>query len=371
MKGHDVRVMICTKRHVDVPTFTERTLAYGILINYMQSKMNHKPWYIVEDTFSSIRGHWHIISCDEKGTPEELELLDKTPKVKFPLPQRKRILIGIPAFNEEKTIFDVVSRAKKYGVVMVVNDGSTDNTADLALKAGAEVTENDKNYGYGYSLSKIFRKAKRENYDVLITLDADGQHNPDEIPKFLETLDLGVDVVIGSRFLSQTPVPRGRSFGVAFISRLEGYSDAQCGFRAYNRNAIENISVKEDGMGASLEILHQSQNLKLKVSEIPCTVLYTNTEHTHHPLKHGSLLLETFLWSRVWCRPFTYFGIPALLFLLLGFVSLIQLLNVYVQYHVFITSWTALTLGGLTFGLVLLSSSILLYLLKRALEEMK
>ena len=370
-KGHITRVMICLKIHVANPTFEESTKAHAILYDYMKKEMGNNSWYVVDGIYGSIPNHFHIVACDVNSTdPKEVEQLAKTPKVKFPL-FHQRILIGIPAFNEEKTIVNVISKASIYGDVFVLNDGSTDKTEYLARTAGAKVAYHLENEGYGSTLKDIFALTNELNYDILITLDGDGQHNPDEIPKFLEALNLNTDIVIGNRFLSQTSVPCVRSFGVSFISKLQGFSDAQCGFRAYNKKALQTLELKEKGMGVSLEILQKAQDQKLRIAEIPCTISYTNTKHTHHPLKHGSLLLESFLWSKVWRRPFTYLGIPSLFFLSVGFLSLIQLLNLYVQFRVFVTSWTALTLSSLIFGLVLLSSSMLLYLLKRALEEVK
>lgn len=85
MKGHQTRVMICLKRHSKFPTFQERTKAYSVLINYMQKAMKNKKWFIVEGKYASYPNHWHLIGCDGLGTPKELILLHKTPKVEFPL----------------------------------------------------------------------------------------------------------------------------------------------------------------------------------------------------------------------------------------------------------------------------------------------
>ena len=84
-KGHQIRVMVCIKLHVENPTFQERTKAYAILIDHMKQVMGDGKWYIIDSTYASVPTHFHIIGCDSFGTPEELELLAKTPKVEFPL----------------------------------------------------------------------------------------------------------------------------------------------------------------------------------------------------------------------------------------------------------------------------------------------
>jgi len=349
MKGHSTRVMIAIREHRLKPTFEELTKAYSILINYMTRVMKGgSSWFIVDSTYATIKGHFHIIACDSKGTPEELELLNKTPKVEISnfsnlSTKNAKVLIGIPAFNEEKTIGTIVHKAKKYGIVMVVDDGSTDNTVERALTFGAGVTQNDKNYGYGYSLRKIFREAQRENFDILITLDADGQHDPDEIPKFIQAIENGADVVTGNRFMGDSKLPSYRKLGINVVSKLEGVGDAQCGFRAFNRRAIEVINIKRNGMGASLDILHEGKKKGLKLVEIPCSIQYKQTKHSKNPLSHGSVLIESILWKII--------------------------LNLYLQFHTFVMSWALLSLGGVLGGALLLVTATLVYLFKRGLEE--
>lgn len=394
-KGHKTRVMCVVKRHTIRPSFSIRMKAYYLLITYMQQTMKDKNWFIVSNRYASIKNHWHIIACDEKGTPEELQQLHKTPKTLFPIkqegdinlsPLKKKILVCIPAYNECATIGWVIKRAKEYGEVVVIDDGSQDLTSDVALNHGAGVTENDKNYGYGYCIGKAFRMAREGNYDILITLDADDQHNPHEIPTFLKALENDIDVVIGNRFMKKEhsnnisilpasgygPIPGYRGFVVKVISKIEGFGDAQCGFRAYSRKAINILSPKEKGMGVSLEILYQAKENNLKIAEVPCTVKYNNkTKHSQHPLLHGSSLVESILWSRIWKKPLTYIGFPGLLILLIGILSSFQLLLIYSQIKIFVFSWTILSLGGLFLGTLLFLTSTILYLLKRALEETK
>ncbi|EHR79127.1 glycosyl transferase [Thermococcus litoralis DSM 5473] len=114
-----------------------------------------------------------------------------------------KTLIIIPAYNEELTIGSVVALAKKYGDVLVVDDGSKDRTSEIAQKAGAIVIRHEVNKGKGAALKTGFGYALANGYDVIVTIDADGQHNPDEIPLLLKPILEGeADLVIGSRYLN-------------------------------------------------------------------------------------------------------------------------------------------------------------------------
>ena len=192
-------------------------------------------------------------------------------------------LVCIPAYNAEKKIGDVVKKSLEYvDEVIVCDDGSTDNTAKIASESGAHVLSHKKNQGYGAALITMFEQARKDDADVMITLDGDGQHDPAEIPLFLKSLEeKNVDVVIGSRFLNNKKKPPAyRTTGIKVITsaiRLGDklkITDAQCGFRAYSKKAIEVIHPTETGMAASTEILHKISNKDLTIFEVPIEVSY-------------------------------------------------------------------------------------------------
>jgi len=154
-------------------------------------------------------------------------------------------LVCIPAYNEEPYIQDVIKKSLLHvDKVVVCDDGSTDNTAKLAKDAGAIVIS-QKNQGYGAALSTLFDYARRENAQIMITLDGDGQHNPHQIPLLINAIiDHNVDVVIGSRFLDDSTKSSGyRKTGIKIITSASNYgtnfkvTDSQSGFRAYSKNA--------------------------------------------------------------------------------------------------------------------------------------
>ena len=198
------------------------------------------------------------------------------------------VVVGIPAFNEEKTIARVVLEAQKHAsFVVVCDDGSTDMTGEIAERLGAAVVKHQKNLGYGAALQSLFEEAREMNADVFVTLDADGQHDPAQIPLLVKPIEEGLaEVVLGSRFMDKNgtaEMPAYRQLGVKVITKLSngsgknGVSDAQSGFRAYSKHAMERLGViSENGMSASIELLRAISKNGLKVCEVPISCKYAN-----------------------------------------------------------------------------------------------
>jgi glycosyltransferase involved in cell wall biosynthesis len=263
-----------------------------------------------------------------------------------------RALIGIPARNEVAHIREVCHKAMRHGEVYVVNNGSTDATAVEAKMGGAIVVSYPWS-GYGRALAKIFQHAKVSGYDWLVTLDGDGQHDPEEIPAFIEALK-GADVVIGNRFLSGG-APLHREAVIRGLNHAYGVGDSQCGFRAYNRRAIESIKIIEDGMGASLQILGEAQKARLHIVEIPVTVTYNESSSPQKQIAQGMNLVEALFWGTVWVRPYTYLGVPALALLASSVGAGVWALDVYATQRYLVPS-AALLCGVSFLGAVILTS---------------
>ena len=168
--------------------------------------------------------------------------------------QTPLIIVGIPAFNEEKTIASVVLGAQKHAhIVIVCDDGSADLTGEIALRLGAVVVRHERNLGYGAALHSLFKRAKELNADILVTLDSDGQHDPAQVPILVKPIEEGLaEVVLGSRFKDKNgtaDMPAYRQLGIKVITKLSNgsgknsVSDAQSGFRAYSKLAIEQLGV--------------------------------------------------------------------------------------------------------------------------------
>jgi glycosyltransferase involved in cell wall biosynthesis len=227
------------------------------------------------------------------------------------------IVAVIPCLNEARYIGNVVTSTRKYiDKIIVINDGSTDDTANNAQKAGAIVIEHKKPLGQGAAIKTGFRAALEMHADIVLTLDGDGQHNPDEIPLILEPITRGnTDLVIGSRFLKPVKnikssfwgigtkflrptegIKGYRRLGIGVITYLynlgakTGISDSQCSFRAYNRKLLENICITEKGFSFSIQILIQARRKGFHIMEVPVTCIYHDYSSSLNPIIHGIIV---------------------------------------------------------------------------------
>lgn len=236
----------------------------------------------------------------------------------------------IPAYNEENTISEIVKTTKKYvDKVIVCDDGSTDDTLNNAKLAGAEIISHKKNQGYGAAIITLFDYCRMQNADVMITLDGDGQHDPNQIPILLDTISQhNVDVVLGSRFLDDNATTPGyRKHGIKIITSAANFgadfkvSDAQSGFRAYSKNAINAIHPTENGMSVSTEILLKISNKGLSLAEVPITTSYNGDTSEQNPVNHGvSVLMNTIKYVSI-RHPIKFYGIPGILLIIAGMIS--------------------------------------------------
>jgi glycosyltransferase involved in cell wall biosynthesis len=290
------------------------------------------------------------------------------------------IVAGIPAFNEEKTIAKVVLFAEKHvDVVVVCDDGSQDLTAEIAQRLGATVIRHEKNMGYGAAIQALFEKARALNADLLLTLDADGQHDAKEIPQLIQPiLENKADVVFGSRFLRKdSGMPLYRRLGVKVLTRIangakrkSAISDAQCGFRAYNRKAIEGLALEENGMGVSTEVLSKAEALGLVITEVPVEVRYKGLEtSTHNPLKHGLGVISTIIKLVVEERPLIYLGIPGAALFLIGLFFGLWTLQMYTTYHYIVTNIALLSLSFTMMGIFCIFTAIIIHAILRDIEK--
>jgi len=247
-----------------------------------------------------------------------------------------KIVTVIPAYNVENTITQVVRATKKYcDEVIVVDDGSSDNTPKIIQKLGIKYALCPVNHGQGSATKIGIKMALRLGADVVITLDSDEQHNPNEIPQVLKPiLDGMADMVIGARFLNwrsnkYTPkdlgfyscyeeeyqdncikIPRYRKFGIDIINWLYNVCngkkliDTQSCFRAYTRWLIQSFSIEEDGFGFSTEVLIKARKMKARMVEVPVSCIYHNLgqDSTMNPLMQGvGVAWKTLYWRlKLW-----------------------------------------------------------------------
>ncbi len=290
------------------------------------------------------------------------------------------VVAGIPAYNEEKAIARVVMEAQKFSdIVIVCDDGSADLTGEIAERLGAVVIRHERNKGYGAALQSLFKKAKMLNADVLVTFDSDGQHDPAQIPLLVEPIKKGMaEVVLGSRFTDKAgcaEMPRYRKIGIKVITTLSNgtgknsVSDAQSGFRAYSRLALDQLgSFSNKGMSASIEILHKINKTQLRMCEVPISCKYGSLENetsSEHPWSHGISLIMNLVRLVVEDRPITYLGVPGVFSLIIGVFFGIWMFNLYAIEQRIITNIALAAIAFLLIGFFMLSTAITLYALTR------
>ena len=182
---------------------------------------------------------------------------------------RSRVGIVIPALNESATIAIIVEAVKKYGVPIVVDDGSTDNTADLARQAGGIVVSHECNRGYDAALDSGFRKASAIACEVIITVDADGQHDPSLINKFIERIDAGAEVVVGTRSARQ----RLAEYVFAWYTRSRfGIHDPLCGMKAYKTSVYRALGHFDSYGSIGTELMIFAAKNGYRIEQIPFDV---------------------------------------------------------------------------------------------------
>ncbi len=245
----------------------------------------------------------------------------------------------IPAYNEEDTIGTIVLKTKKYvDKVIVVDDGSSDKTAEVGRIAGAMVVQHKPNGGKGCALKSGFKAARNFNPDVVVCLDGDAQHNPDDIPKLLAPIQNGeAEMVIGSRYLHKDhrqEIPFYRRLGQWVLTSTSNYgsddkiTDSQSGFRAFSGDVIERFQFNQKGFNIESEMLKDASENQIKIIEVPISMRYKGLDtSTETPGKHGFGVLNYILKMVMEKRPLLFFGVSGMILLIFGLIFSLYSLN--------------------------------------------
>lgn len=243
---------------------------------------------------------------------------EKTCCVKDTTPQN--ITVILPAFNEEVSIGSVVLLTKFYADnVIVVDDGSSDRTAEVARKAGAEVVQHETNKGKGVALKTGFTAATNLGADIIVTMDSDGQHNPDDILKLVDPIIKGeAEMVNGSRYLNglDKNTPAYRRIGQTILDTATNMNsglkitDSQSGFRAFSASTKDIFRFKAQGMAIESEMLADAGHHGLRITEVEIGVRYDVDCSTVNPIKHGIGVLLMVLKDIEFNKPLYYLTVP-------------------------------------------------------------
>jgi glycosyltransferase involved in cell wall biosynthesis len=295
---------------------------------------------------------------------------------------RPFVVVGIPAFNEEKTIARIVLEAQRYADrVVVCDDGSTDMTAEIARRLGADVVSNQENGGKGKALKTLFAEILKLKPDIVVTLDADGQHNAKEIPELLRPIVCDEsDVVVGNRYVrgSKAFIPLYRRGGLALINWINrsvgkmDVKDTQNGFRAYSFKAFKAISLHESNdYNVESEQLILASKASLRIKEVPVSVKYAGLKNRSKKslLAHGMGLIGFILKLVVEERPLLLLGIPGILSSFIGALFGIWMLQIYAAEHRIVTNVALASVAFVLIGLFALFTAITLYGMVRLTEK--
>ncbi len=279
----------------------------------------------------------------------------------------------IAAFNEDRFIGSVVLKSRRYvDCVIVVDDGSTDDTGRIAQEAGAEVIRHDDNRGKAQAINTGLTRARELDAAVVILIDADGQHNPAEIPALIAPVEnQKADIVVGSRFLGvRSRIPRWRIFGQHALTLATNMAsgvpltDSQSGFRALSRKALQALTFRPNG-GFSIESEMQFlvQQHRLAIEEVPVRMTYQESSK-RNPFRHGLQVLNGIVALVSQHRPLVFFGVPGVIILAMGLILGLIVVDRYNTYQNLAVGYALISILLDIIGIQTLFTGIILHTIR-------
>lgn len=242
-----------------------------------------------------------------------------------------KVAVLLPAYNEEVSIASMILLSLQYAdEVIVIDDGSSDRTSEVSRLAGATVLSHTTNKGKGAALKTGFKYA--QDYDIIVTIDADGQHNPSEIPDVIKPImEDRADIVNGSRYIAgkDTTTPTYRRVGqtvlddATYLASGVKLTDTQSGFRAFSSKSIEYFNFDPNGFGIESDMLIEASVNKLRIVEVEITVRYDVNTTTDNPIVQGFSVLMRILELMRFNRPLYFYGISGSIVLFLGILIIL------------------------------------------------
>lgn len=278
-------------------------------------------------------------------------------------------VVIIPAYNEERFIGSVVLQARNYvDHVLVIDDGSLDATPEIARQAGAEVFQHPQNLGKGAALMSGFRLAQNYDPEVVVTIDADGQHCVHEIPLLVRpVLEGRADIVLGSRYLQKTSeVPRHRVMGHRFFNLLTSLasgmpvSDSQSGFRAFSPRTLPALLFHSNGFSVESEMQFIAHQDGFQILEVPITIKYTDPPK-RSVMRHGLGVLNGVLRMVGQYRPLLFFALPGAVLLITGIIWGVVVVDIYSRSKQLAVGYAMISVLLTIMGMLGLSTGVILH----------
>ncbi|MEA4906476.1 MAG: glycosyltransferase family 2 protein [Anaerolineaceae bacterium] len=297
---------------------------------------------------------------------------------KFDFKEHKVVVI-IPVFNEERFIGSVLLKTLRYPVtVIVVDDGSEDDSASIAARAGAIVLQLETNQGKGAALNRGFHYARELEPDVVVVLDGDGQHLPEELPRIIQpVIDGEADIVVGSRYIADTSnTPPGRRLGhqvinlASSVSSGVAVSDSQSGFRAFSPKAYRDVQFSSNGFSVESEMQFYAHEHQLKVVEVPITIRYLD-KAKRPAVQQGMSVLNGILKLIGQYRPLLFFSVPGSAMVVTGIGWGILVLERYNQTHQLATGYTLICVLLTLIGTIMISTGFMLHSVRGLLLDIR
>jgi glycosyltransferase involved in cell wall biosynthesis len=327
---------------------------------------------------------YHCFACTEINLMgnKSLERDDTDPPQQMAPPlnlEDFNIVIVIPAYNEERFIGSIVLLARQYSRhVIVVDDGSADATAELARLAGAQVIRHPENRGKGAALNTALQAAHLHNPDVVVMLDADGQHSLEELMRVVAPVLSGdADLVIGSRYIGDSSqTPRHRIWGhwvFNWITRLASgvpASDSQSGYRAFSPQVLPVISFQSSGFSVESEMQFIVNQYGLRLVEVPITVQYQD-KPKRNVFSHGIMVLNGVLRLAGQYRPLLFFGVPGAIVLAAGLIWGWVVVDIYSRKLQLAVGYAMISVLLTILGCLMLSTGFILHSVRGLLMDMR
>ncbi|MCD4685183.1 MAG: glycosyltransferase family 2 protein [Anaerolineae bacterium] len=284
----------------------------------------------------------------------------------------------IAAYNEDRFIGSVVLKTRPYvDQVLVIDDGSTDDTTRVAAAAGATVIQHEQNQGKAEAINTGLRRARALNAGIVVLLDADGQHNPTEIPDLITPIQADeADLVVGSRFLGvRSQIPRWRILGQHALTVATNVAsgvtltDSQSGFRALSNRALNALQFRpEGGFFIESEMQFQVREHQLSVKEVPVQMTYDEPSK-RNPFAHGMQVVNGIIALVSQHRPLFFFGVPGSIMILLGLLLGIVVVQRYEMYQNLAVGYALISIGLFIVGVQTVFTGIVLHTIRAFLAH--